>query len=95
MQTRVSQNMFTQSTKPPMSIMSSSNQRRGIFKNVVFLFNVQKKVFDKETIDAMEEKRKANIVEANAEAAAYYAALANRVDDKITIGSEDWKIIVR
>lgn len=60
-----------------------------------FLFNVQKKVFDKETIDAMEEKRKANIVEANAEAAAYYAALANRVDDKIAIGSEDWKIIVR
>ena len=56
---------------------------------------INEDVFDKDTINAMEQKRRANIVEANAEAAAYFAALTNRVDDKITIGSEDWKIIVQ
>lgn len=52
-------------------------------------------VLDRSTIDAMEQKRRANIVEANAEAAAYYAALTTRLDEKIPIGSDDWKTIVR
>lgn len=56
---------------------------------------INEDVLDKSIIDAMEKKRQSNIVEANAEAAAYFAALANRLDDKIPIGSEDWKLIVR